>query len=122
MSVIVPTVTRPSRNTISFSYALMANGDTGTPIHEQHADYSDRTVQFKGTLGAAGTLTVQGSLDDGTTWHTLTDQSDNNLALTALKTESIMQGCPLMRPSISGDVTTSLTVIFLCRRPRSGRE
>lgn len=123
MSVVVPTVTKPSRNVIQFSYAAMVLTDTGTPIHEQHADYSDRTVQFTGTLGAAGALTIQGSNDGGTTYATLTDQSDNALVLTALKIETIMQGANLVRPQISaGDGTTSLTVIIVCRRPRSGRE
>lgn len=119
MSTITPTVTLPNENTVVFTYTNMVNGDDGKPIEAQWADYADRSVQVTGTLGAGGTATIEGS--NASTYHALNDPNGNSLAVNALKIEQILESCLRMRPRITaGDGTTSLTVVFYCRKSRTG--
>lgn len=123
MATVTPTLAYPSRNTVRFTYATMANGDTGVPIHERWSDFSDRVVQVLGTFGAGGNVRIQGTLDSGTTYATLTDPQGNALDVTAAKIEQILEGVPVMRPNITaGDGTTAITVVITARRPRGSKE
>ena len=89
--------------------------DTGAP--EPGFGGSDRSVQVTGTLGAAGSVTIEGS-NDGVNYGTLTDHQGNALVLTALGIKSVDATCRLIRPRITaGDGTTSLTVTLMARRP-----
>lgn len=60
--------------------------------------YPDRSVQVLGNFGTAGEITIQGSLDGGTTWATLTDPQGNALVFTSAKIEAITELVPLIRP------------------------
>ena len=127
MATIQATVTHPADNVVRFTWPLMANTDVGAPIGPNWASYSDRNVSIPsgggagGTFGVGGTLTVQGSSNSGATYESLTDQSDNALAIIATKTEQIMQITDLTRPAVTaGDGTTSLTVTITMRKnPRN---
>lgn len=119
MPTVNPVISRIGDHTVKFTYTPMANADVGAPIGANFADYADRNVSVFGTFGAGGSVAVQGSNDDGTTYHTLNDQSDNALALTAAKNEQIIQVPELTRPNVTaGDVTTALTVVITARRQR----
>jgi len=124
MATIPPTVAVIDDHTVRFTWANMTNtgSDVGAPIGPNHAQYADRNVQVKGTFGAAGTVQIEGSSDDGTTYATLNDQSDNALSITAAKNEQIVSNPQFTRPRVSGgDGTTSLTVIVVARRMQRSR-
>lgn len=117
MPTIKPTYERIDDNAVRLTYAEMANGDDGEPF--QLPDFPDRSVQVTGTLGAGGTLTVEGANDDTPTYHALTDPQGNSLAINALKVEKIQELTRLTRPRVTaGDGTTSLNVSVYCRRPK----
>jgi hypothetical protein len=124
MATINPVITRIGDHTVKFLYSPMTQtgADVGAPIGPNHADYPDRNVQVFGTFGAAGSLAIQGSNDNGTTYATLNDQSDNPLALTTAKNEQIISVPELTRPAVTaGDGTTSLTCIIICRRAQRSK-
>lgn len=89
----------------------------GSSINEQQANFADRSVQLTGTLGAGGTVLIEGSNDGGTTWATLNDAFGNALSLTALGIKQITESVERVRPNISaGDATTSITVNLFMRK------
>jgi hypothetical protein len=90
----------------------MANGDIGQAF--ELFKYTDRTVQVFGTFGAGGTVAVAGSLD-GTNYATLADPNGNALSITTAKLETVLEATRYIRPSASGDGTTSLTVYLQYR-------
>ena len=90
----------------------MANGDTGQAF--ELFRYTDRTAQVFGTFGASGTATISGSLD-GTNYATLADPNGNSLALTTAKIETVLEATRYIRPSVTGDGTTNLTVYLQFR-------
>lgn len=80
------------------------------------ADFQDRTVQITGTFGTGGSVTMQGSNDDGVTWATLTDPLGNNLTFTAAGMKQITELPQYIRPLVTaGDGTTSLNVYLHMR-------
>lgn len=110
MAVIVPTINWPGVQQVAV-WGPMANGDTGKAVY--FADYSDKTFQVKGTFGAAGSVSLEGSNDGGTTWAALHDPQGNNIAQTAASMEVIAENPLLVRPNVTaGDGTTALTVII----------
>lgn len=94
---------------------VLANGETGDAV--SGVNQSDRSVQVKGTFGAGGSVTLQGSLDlAATTFATLVDQSDNNLTFTSAKIESVQQLTDWIRPTVTaGDGTTALTITLTAK-------
>lgn len=110
-------VTDGNINFLRTKWLAMANGDTGAPI--ANCDYQDRTVQVTGTFGAAGSVTIQGSNDDGVTWATLTDPLGNALTFTAAGMKQITELPYAIRPAVTaGDGTTSVNVYLLQRGDR----
>ena len=94
---------------------LTTTNDTGSNLEMPGS--SDRSVQVIGSFGAGGTLVIQGSNDNGTTWHTLNDPQGNALSFTTAKTEAVLELTRLIRPFISGgDGTTDLDVYMLVKR------
>jgi hypothetical protein len=90
--------------------------DDGAPF--QGADFADRTVQFDGTFGAGGSITLQGS-NDAVTWFALTDPQGNAITKTAAGLEVIEEGPRYVRPLVTaGDGTTSLNCRIWARRNR----
>jgi hypothetical protein len=106
-----------SQDYVTATYAAMANGDTGGSLGLH--DYIDRTLQFTGTFGAAGSVSWEGS-NDGVNWFVLQNPNGTLLTLTA---PGLMQ-CnytPLYsRPHVTaGDGTTSIICVVTARRFRS---
>jgi hypothetical protein len=102
-------VSSPDIHIRRIKWLTLANGDTGAPI--RMSNFQDRTVQVVGTFGVTGSVTIQGSNDDGATWATLTDPLGNALTFTAAGIKQITE-LPLdIRPIVTaGDVTTALAV------------
>lgn len=124
MSVIVPTVSEwigdREGSAKKITWGPMANGDTGAPI--AFPEYYDRSVQLKGTLGAAGNCRIEGSNDLGVTYAALNDRNNNALNMAAAGLKAVNEGAELMRPNITaGDGTTSLTVVMTIRRDNTPR-
>lgn len=95
-------------------WAALANGDSGTPV--DLTQFSDRSVQIAGTLGAGGTIKIEGS-NDGVTYYTLNDAFGNALSLTALSLKSVAEITTWIRPRASaGDGTTAIVVTLITRR------
>lgn len=70
-----------------------------------------KSVQVYGTFGAAGAVTMQGSMDGGTTWGTIKDGANNDLVITDSKIYAIISTGLLIRPAVTaGDGSTSLSV------------
>src|SRR5437868_15344485 len=93
----------------------LANGDTGSPVTVSGALGPWLASVVSGTLGVGGSVTWQGSVDGGTTWFTLNDDTHAALTMTALNTNKPVLERPLMvRPNCTaGDGTTSLNVSLL---------
>lgn len=86
----------------------LLTGDDGAA--ESPGRLSDRSIQVSGTLGAGGSVNVQGS-NDGVTWATLSDPAGTPLATMGLGVEEILENTLFVRPLIvSGDGTTNITV------------
>ena len=94
-------------------WPAMANGDTGTPYIMPHAP--ERSVQIKGTFGAAGNCRIEGSNDKTSpTWAALNDPFGTALNVTAAKLVQILENSYQIRPYITaGDGTTAITVTIL---------
>jgi hypothetical protein len=122
MAVVTPTLSPlPSGQQSDlqiWTYANMANGDTGLPL--ELGNYTDRSIQVLGTFGAGGNVRMQGTLQDPSsspTWATLTDPQGNALDITSAKIEQVSEITRGIRPNITaGDGTTSLTVIVMVKR------
>lgn len=123
MATINAVVTMPQDNLRVFTYSTVVNGNDGAPIPALYDDYSDRSVQVLGTFGAGGNARIEGSNDGGTTYATLRAPDSTALDLTAASLKQILEVTLLTRPRITaGDGTTSITIIIVCRRPRSGKQ
>ena len=98
--------------------AYVAHWDNITTADEcapvQSAQYTDKSVQVFGTFGVGGSVAFQGS-NDGTNWATLTDPQGNPLSFTAPKIEMVSEATQFVRPVVSGDGSTSLTVLLLVK-------
>jgi len=95
-------------------WLAMPNGNTGDPV--KFGSWQDRTVQITGTFGAGGSVTIQGSNDDGSNWATLTDPLGNALTFTAAGMKQITELPILVRPSVTaGDGTTAINVWLAMR-------
>lgn len=135
MANITPTLTRVvGENGIDgwqVKWGPMANGDVGVPVGSPLAGagqvglgflagYADKSVAITGTLGAAGSIQLEGS-NDGTTFLILTDPtgSPTSLVFTALPTtlKAITEACIQVRPHVTaGDGTTALNAVMFFRK------
>jgi hypothetical protein len=73
-----------------------ASGDVGTAV--TLPTFPDRTMQVLGSFTGSLEITLQGSLDGGTTWFTLTDPQGNAIVKTAAAGEAVTELVPLIRP------------------------
>jgi hypothetical protein len=99
---------------VTWTGLTQTTSDDGDPF--EMPGWADRTVQVIGTLGAGGSVRIEGSLN-GTDYAPLTDPQGNALDVTTLKIESIAELTRYVRPRVTaGDGTTDLSVILLARR------
>lgn len=101
-----------SGDSASITWVLTTADFVGRAV--KYNDFADRTVQFFGTFGAA-TVVLEGSLDGGTTWATLTDPQGNAISKTAAALEAVQEAVPLVRPQLSvvGTGATVTVVLFV---------
>lgn len=116
MTTVSPSTVFIGKEVVKITWTPLANGDVGAS--ESPSRYTDKTVQVKGTFGVGGSVSIEGSNDGGTTWHTLNDSrgEGNALTFTSADTRAIAENPQLMRANCTaGDGTTSLTVIIVAR-------
>jgi hypothetical protein len=106
-----------------YKWTGLLNGDDGGVVRVP--EKSEKIIQAYGTPGAAGNLTIEGTLDDADqgdvpTYATLVDPQGNAINITATnKIESILDNVLEIRPRVTaGDGTTTWTVIMLVTSPR----
>ncbi len=112
------------QNGCGVAWTGLNNGEVGVPFLT--ADFADASVQVRGTFGAGGSVSLQGSniaepdLAAGSTdWHILTDPQGNVLTFTSARLEHIAEGVRWLRPRVTaGDGTTDLEVHLWLRRNR----
>lgn len=108
MATVAHTVTPLAKGAALYTWADLANGDTG--IDFSNLLLSEKTVQVTGTFGTGGTVALEGS-NDGTNYETLKDPQGNSLSFTAAGLEAVQENPRFIRPNVSaGDGTTALTV------------
>ena len=103
----------------------LANGDVGAPV--EAPDHAFKEIQVKGTFGAGGSVSLEGSLDAGTadgaladgsdrTWATLNDPQGNALTFTSARLERVQESTATIRPNVTaGDGTTALVVTVILK-------
>ena len=97
----------------NFTWAAMANGDTGAPVN--FPGNADKTIQVTGTFGAGGSATLQGS-NDGVNYFALTNPTGTVIALTANGISAVTEACQFVRPAATaGDGTTALVAVVFAR-------
>lgn len=116
MSIIVPTKDVPlslNQAVFLFTWSQLLNGDDGEPV--ELAQYADRSIQVAGTFGAGGQVQIMGSLD-GVNYVPLNDPQGNPLTITAAKIEAVSELVRWLKPQVTGDGDTDITVTALLKR------
>lgn len=92
----------------------LANGENGDSF--SWSNFADRSIQFSGTFGTGGSVTLQGS-NDGTNWQPLTDPQGNAITKTAAAIEQVLESTRFIRPVVTaGDGTTAIVCTLFARR------
>jgi hypothetical protein len=116
MTTVAPTINRPVSGRAGgflVQWPAMANGQTGVPF--DLSGYVPVSVQIEGTFGAAGSVTLQETID-GTNYETAHDGQGNALTFTTAGLKSVGDNANLIRPNVTaGDGTTALTVSLWVR-------
>lgn len=99
------------------TWTAMKNGDVGEAVILTR--YHDRSVQAEGTIGAAGSISIEGS-NDTTNFDTINDPSSTALTFTSLgKIKGILEAVYQARPHVTaGDGSTSINVTMFLRSTR----
>lgn len=85
--------------------------DSGAPL--QMPAFSDRSIQFTGTFGAGGTVSLEGS-NDGTNYEILQDIEGAAITLTSAGIRSVLELTRYIRPHVTaGDGTTDIDAHLL---------
>ncbi len=100
--------------TVLHTWNLTTADPTGDAISIPGA--SDRTVQFVETNWGGATAILEGSLDDGTTFFTLTDGQGNAISFTVDGGEMISENVLLLRPRLSVGGTAAMVQVLLLSR------
>ena len=114
-ATVVPLTPNSSDQCAIISWTLAA-GETGDAV--EHANLSDRTVEFGGTFGTA-TVEMRGSVA-GTTYGTLTEPQGNPLSKTAYAIEAIAEVTRYIRPVVTGGNGTTAIVVSLIAKGSRG--
>ena len=120
----------PSRTPTSFDTGLarvfsyvwtLNNTDTGVAV--KTANLSDKCVQFDGTFGAGGSVTLRGSnvanADDTVAahWFPLTDPQANAITKTSASGEQLLENPLWISPQVTaGDGTTAINVRLIAKK------
>jgi len=77
------------------------------------AKWATKSIQVSGTVGAGGSVNVQGS-NDGTNWATLDESTGDALSTMGVGIKDILQNTQFIRPSVvGGDGTTAIKVVII---------
>ena len=100
------------------SYLHTWNLTTADPTGDsiKHPGASDRTVQFIGANWGGATAVLEGSLDGGTTYFTLTDGQGNVVSFTDNGGEMISENVLFFRPRLSVGGTAAVVQVLLLSR------
>lgn len=100
------------------AWLAVPNGNTGEAV--AMGEYADRSVQVTGTFGTGGSVSLQGSNDDGATWVTLTDPAGSAVTFTGAGLKQVLQSTQKLRCSVTaGDGSTALNVYVFMKKDRS---
>lgn len=117
MAVIEAKIERFGAGAVRVTWPNMKNGDVGQA--SGYTLFQDRSVQVRGTFGAGGAVTIQGTNEDpdsaAVEFVPLTDMRGNNLNISQAKIEQIEDCSYALRPVVAGDATTDLTVVLFAR-------
>jgi len=115
MAIIVPTSETLGAGVTVYTWAAMANGDTGTPLVMPAS--ADKTVQADGNFGVGGSVAMQGS-NNNVAFGALNDADGSVIALTADTILSMVRENPkFIRPAVTaGDGATALAVVLVVKR------
>ena len=111
MAIRSAAVTWVGKHKAKVAWSGLLNGDTGDG--QDLSRFRDAVVQVTGTLGAGGSVSIEGSNDGGTTYHVLNDSrgEGNALTFTALDTRAMNERPLLVRPNVTaGDGSTNFSV------------
>lgn len=113
MATVNPTQTWMGKRASKTTWTPLLTTDVGAA--SSGFRLSDKAVQWFGTFGAGGSISIEGSNDGGTTWAVLKDPNGTDLsALVAADVRAILENPQMIRPVVAGgDGTTSLTVILV---------
>lgn len=102
----------------TWSGLLQSSLDTGAPVDVR--DAAELMCMINGTLGAAGAVTWEGSVDGGVNYFPLKSNIGTPAAIvqTAVLTPDMVQERPLtVRPRVTaGDGTTTLVATLVAKR------
>jgi hypothetical protein len=91
----------------------LLNGDDGSAV--DWTRYADRSVQFTGTFGTGGSISLQGS-NNGTDWVILNDLQGSVVTKTSAGLEGVAELTRYVRPIVTaGDGTTNLVATMIVR-------
>jgi len=120
MAAVTTTGSKPvsgAGDAVLATWALTTADHTGDAL-TGYEDYPDVTFQCLGTFGGA-TVVLEGSLDGGTTYASLTDPQGNAISKTSAALEGVSEAVPRMRPRLSVvGVGASITVIVYARKAK----
>ncbi len=113
MATITPTVTVFDDKTFLAKWEGCGNGDVGAPV--ELGRFADKTVHVFGTFGAGGDVDIQGSNDEAVasgSWGQCHDPTGTAISIGDTNPLVVAENPLNIRPSVSGDGTTDLTVVI----------
>ena len=112
MAVVQHTTLPIVGDTMRVTWAGLATGDTGSLLVAP--EHLFKEVQVLGTFGGS-TVTIEGSLDGGTTFATLNDINGTILSFTTARLERVQESVATVRPSVAGGAAVSVTVVMVIK-------
>ena len=111
MAIKTPTTSRLSDRCLRVTWTDLRNGDVGVGV----PGLSDCSVQVFGDFGLGGEAVIQGSNDSGGAFSALHDRQGFAVVMGDAGIRGIAEFVELIRPAVSGDDTTSLTVTLIAK-------
>ena len=100
--------------TVTWGPLTFTGLDVGAPM--RLAEYSDKTFQIYGTIGAGGSVVIEGS-NDLVSWSSLSNRQGTPMTFTASGLNTSQDRPIYVRPRVTaGDVTTSLVCVVAGHR------
>lgn len=116
----VPIASENKGNVQHVKWEGLTTGDYGQPW--ENPNYSDKTFSILGNFGSGATVTLQGSnvwnpvLTDDNDWHTLTDTTETDIAVTSKTGGQILQNYRWLRPKVASGTSPDIDVLITSAR------